>query len=350
MPLYERSLVDIIPDLQADRDRALRIFNSVLDAMEYAHGQKVIHRDLKPENVLLGVNDFTVITDFGLGRALDALTSRATGTGAWVGTFGCMAPEQMTHAGHADTRSDIFSLVRMLYEMLTGEPRLAVQDATKLPVGLAEVVQKCTLTDPDQRFQSIAEMRMALARVTNRKPRAEQSLQELIQKILAESVVTSTDVVRLANLIGLCREDPDLLHTVTVSLPIPAFTELDRNFPEIAKLLVRQFSEKAMKQGWDFNYTDVIGDTCARLYEATEQPEIKGIMAATALEVGASHNRFRVMDIAASLIARARNDTDALAVAHAIRPHNGQFGVVEQRLTVWKLHPALQELFAGADE
>jgi serine/threonine protein kinase len=131
MPLYERSLVHIIPNLPGDRDRALQIFNSVLEAMEYAHGQNVIHRDLKPENVLLGVNDFTVVTDFGLGRALDALTSRATGTGAWIGTLGCMAPEQMAQAAHADARSDIFSLGRMLYEMLTGEPRLAVQDTTK---------------------------------------------------------------------------------------------------------------------------------------------------------------------------------------------------------------------------
>jgi hypothetical protein len=101
-----------------------------------------------------------------------------------------------------------------------------------------------------------------------------------------------------------------------------------------------------MGQGWDFNYTDVIGDTCTKVYEATEQPEIKGLVSATALEVGASHNRFHVMDVAASLIARARSDSDALAVAHAIRPLDRHFGAVEQRLTVWKLHPALQELFA----
>ena len=318
--------------------------------MEYAHGQNVIHRDLKPENVLLGVSDLTVVTDFGLGRALDALTSRATGTGAWIGTLGCMAPEQMTQAAHSDARSDIFSLGRMLYEMLTGEPRWAVQDATKLPIGIAEVVQKCTATQPDQRFQTIAEMRVALARVTSRKPRAEQSLQELTQQILAVGVVSSSDIVRLANLIGLCREDADLLHTVAVSLPKVAFAELDRSFPEIAKLLVRQFSVKAMSQGWDFNYTDVIGDTCTKLYEATEQPEVRGLVAATALEVGVSHNRFHVMDIAANLIASARNDSDALAIGHAIRPLGRHFGAVEQRVTVWKLHPALRELFEEPDD
>lgn len=157
-------------------------------------------------------------------------------------------------------------------------------------------------------------------------------------------------MVQLAKLIGLCREESELLHEVAVKIPVSAFTELDRNFPEISKLLARQFAEKAMGQGWQFAYTDVIGETCARLYGATQQLEIKALMTAAALEVGASHNRFHVMDIAAGLIAGASNDVDALAIAHAIRPLNAHYGAVQDRLTLWKLHPALQELFAGTDQ
>jgi len=346
MKHYALSLVALLPQLQADRERALRIFGLVLEAIEYAHEKSVIHRDLKPENILLGADDSPVVTDFGLGRALDAMTSRATGTGAWVGTLGYMAPEQMNHAAHADSRSDIFSLGRMLYEVLTSEPRWAVQDVTKLPVGLAEVVQKSTLTDPNLRFQSVTEMREALNRVTQQHPRAEESLNALVQKILDQGVFAPADIEELAKWVGICREESELLHEVAIKMPVPVFTELDRSFPEISKLLARKFAERSMGQSWSFAYTDVLGRRCTELYNATQQPEIKGLMTATALEVGVSHNRFYVMDVAAGLISEAKDDADALAIAHAIRPLQHLLGAMEDRLTIWKLHPALGELFS----
>jgi hypothetical protein len=101
-----------------------------------------------------------------------------------------------------------------------------------------------------------------------------------------------------------------------------------------------------MGQGWSFNYTDTIGTVCARLYEATRQPDIKGLMVATAVEVGVSHNRFYVMDVAAGLIAGAGNEKDALAIAHAVRPLQDKLQALKGRLTVWKLHPALAEFFS----
>jgi serine/threonine protein kinase len=344
MPLYECSVLELIPNLLTDRDRALRIFDSVLEAVEYAHGEQVIHRDIKPENVLMGPDDSCVVTDFGLGRALDALTSRATGTGAWIGTIGCMAPEQMTEAGNADGRSDIFSLGRMLYEILAAEPRWAVQDPTKLPVGLAEIVRKCTLTDPNHRFQNVAEVRAALARVTQRQMGAGQSLQALVDKIRNQASFTLADIQELAKLIGLCREESDLLHEVAVKISAFLFNTLDTGFPDISKLLAQQFAKTAISQNWSFGYTDTIGDTCSKIYGATSQPDVKGLMAATALEVGVSHNRFHVMDVAANLIAGSKSEGEALAIAHAISLLN--YRAVEDRLTIWKLHPALQELFA----
>lgn len=346
MPHYERSLLQLMPRLHLDRDRAIRIFLSVLEAIEYAHKEGVIHRDLKPENILLGSDDTPVVTDFGLGRALDALTSRATGTGTWIGTLGYMAPEQMNHAAHADARSDIFALGRMLYEMMTCEPRWAVQDLTKLPVGISEIVQKCTLTDPEQRFQTVADMKKALTRITSQHPQAEQSLDKLAQKILDQNMFTSADVEELAKLIGVCREQSELLHEIAIKIPTAAFTALDESFPEISRLLARRFAERSMEQSWSFSYTDTLGRTCAKLHEATHQPEIKGLMAATALEVGASHNRFYVLDVAAGLIADAKDETEALAIAHAIRTQKGNLAAIQGRLTIWKLHPALAELFA----
>src|SRR6266567_8019791 len=112
MPLCEHSLRELMPTLAGDRKRIAPLFVGILEGMQYAHEQGVIHRDLKPENVLLNDDASIVISDFGLGRALDALTSRATGSGAWIGTPGYMAPEQIKNAANADARSDVFSLGR----------------------------------------------------------------------------------------------------------------------------------------------------------------------------------------------------------------------------------------------
>lgn len=348
MEHHETCLLAILPQLRLERDRALRIFDLILEAIEYAHGRNVIHRDLKPENILLSSDGHPVVTDFGLGRALDALTSRATGTGAFIGTLGYMAPEQMDHAAHADPRSDVFALGRMLYEMLSGESRHAVQDLTKLPVGLAELVQRCTLTDPERRFQTVSEVRVALARLMEQHPRAQENLSALVQRIAESNSFTLADVEKFAGLVGLCREESELLHEIAVKIPLALFAELDRSFPEFSKLLARVFAERSMGQGWSFSYTDVLGRRCAEFYETTSQPEVKGLMVAAALEVGVSHNRFYVMDLAAGLISRATEEADALAIAHAVRPFRHQLVTIEGRLTVWKLHPALGEFFLAS--
>jgi len=110
MPIYRSSLRALIPQIIADRDRIAVIFSAVLEGMAYAHEEGVIHRDLKPENVLLNDDSDLVLSDFGLGRSIDAQTSRMTTTGVILGTMGYMAPEQFGSAKHADQRTDIFAL------------------------------------------------------------------------------------------------------------------------------------------------------------------------------------------------------------------------------------------------
>lgn len=98
MPLYKYSLFDRLSEVIGDKSAIFTIYTAIIEGMEYAHNQGVIHRDLKPENILM--NDFTdiAVSDFGLGRALDAKTSRKTQTGDAFGTFFYMAPEQMIDA------------------------------------------------------------------------------------------------------------------------------------------------------------------------------------------------------------------------------------------------------------
>jgi len=94
----------------------------VASALDCAHRQGIIHRDIKPENILLQEGE-AVVADFGIARAVSvAGGERLTETGLSLGTPAYMSPEQASGDQKIDSRSDIYSLASVMYEMLAGEP------------------------------------------------------------------------------------------------------------------------------------------------------------------------------------------------------------------------------------
>src|SRR5262249_18332578 len=140
-----------------------------------AHAQGLVHRDVKPANILLeeGVERVT-LTDFGLARAADDASLTQSGTIA--GTPQYVSPEQAVGAA-VDHRSDLFSLGSVLYALCTGRPpfrastalgvlKRVVEDTPRpvrdvnpdVPEFLAAVIERLHAKDPDDRFQSAAEV------------------------------------------------------------------------------------------------------------------------------------------------------------------------------------------------
>lgn len=162
-------------------DEAVRIAQQVASALHYAHTRGVVHRDIKPENILLN-GDTAMVVDFGIGLALAAAgASRITQVGELVGTPDYMSPEQATGEAGIDSRTDVYSLGCVLFEMLTGEPPFkgptvaavihqvctqpppsarALREA--VPEALSAVVRKALAKAPTDRFESASAFSQAL--------------------------------------------------------------------------------------------------------------------------------------------------------------------------------------------
>jgi eukaryotic-like serine/threonine-protein kinase len=151
------------------RDR-LALFMHVCRAIQHAHQKGVIHRDIKPANVLVTLIDgepVPKVIDFGVARAVDQrLTERSLFTqfGALVGTLEYMSPEQAAMAGQdVDTRTDVYSLGVLLYELLTGTTPL---ERTKLhEMAYAEILRRIKEDEPPNPSTRLGESREAMASV-----------------------------------------------------------------------------------------------------------------------------------------------------------------------------------------
>ena len=160
----------------ADR---LELFVAVCRAIQHAHHKGIIHRDLKPSNVLVADNGHAQVKviDFGIAKAIDQqLTEKTifTERGQFVGTPEYMSPEQAETSGHdVDTRTDIYSLGVLLYELLTGTTPF---DPTTLRAGGYAGIQRIICEEepprPSTRLSTLGNALIGVARRRHAEPQA----------------------------------------------------------------------------------------------------------------------------------------------------------------------------------
>jgi serine/threonine protein kinase/Tfp pilus assembly protein PilF len=143
--IHGKPLVKYADEHKLNTRQRLELMIQVCDAVHHAHQRGIIHRDLKPCNILVDETGQPKILDFGLARATDsdAQATRQTDMGQLLGTLAYMSPEQVLADPYAlDTRSDVYALGVILYELLAG----------KMPYTLSrhlhEAVRTIQLTDP----------------------------------------------------------------------------------------------------------------------------------------------------------------------------------------------------------
>jgi len=140
---------------------AIEVLRDVARALAYAHGLGVVHRDIKPENLLLTRDGNTLVSDFGIAKALSGGSEdKLTETGLALGTPAYMSPEQVCAEPTIDGRTDIYSLGCVLYEMLAGEPPYTG------PTPQAIVARR--LTEPPPRLRTIRSAPESLEQAVHR--------------------------------------------------------------------------------------------------------------------------------------------------------------------------------------
>ncbi len=213
--------------------RALRLVAQVASALDAAHGRGLVHRDVKPENILVGPDDRTYLSDFGVVKEAAAIGT--TRTGSFIGTIEYCAPEQI-EGRDVDPRADVYALACVLYECLVGTPpfhrssEIAILNAhlhapppklskaaPDLPEGLEPVLAKALSKSPLDRYPSCGDLVAAARAAAAPQPR-------VVRGRLAVSLAVLAAAAALGALLALgieglssraARTPPPLTVTVT---------------------------------------------------------------------------------------------------------------------------------------
>ncbi len=219
------------------------ILASVGDAVAYAHEKGMIHRDLKPANVMIRPNGDPILMDFGVAKMLGG--AQHTATGAVIGTALYMAPEQV-RGEIPDERADIYSLGVMLFEIATGKRPYdgdsaisimmkhindAVPDVRALrddvPQGLADVITRAMAKTREERFQSAAELAMALRGISSA-PSSSAAVTEAPPSAMVVSDLPEATVVETIEPVPAPIPGATVVETVEpVPVPVPGATVVE---------------------------------------------------------------------------------------------------------------------------
>jgi serine/threonine protein kinase len=174
----------------------VKILLGIAMGLEYAHRSGVMHRDIKPANIRILENRTVKIMDFGVAKVIGA-PSVLTGTGVALGSSSYMSPEQVS-GDSVDLRTDIFSFGVLAYELLSyrkpfenenlfrvlemivkEEPEPIGLIVSGIPDGLAALIDRAMRKNPSDRFESMKDVRLALAASHRGEPSGERLLLEV---------------------------------------------------------------------------------------------------------------------------------------------------------------------------
>ena len=336
--------------------RTVEVFFQILDGVAFAHDNGVIHRDLKPENVLFFEDtfgeDWARISDFGLGKRIDAESLTVTQSYVGLGTVPYMPPEQCHDLKRVDRRADIFSLGKVLYELLTHEFPLHVNThSSRLPKRFGYVIGKCLEHDPDARYQTVKELKQDIQLIVSEQKKFEHPQKKISSLIKALDSGHGDEEKTLAAIDAIFDENADDEAFFTKH-----FAELGLHALEVYNTLnPTRFIQRLetfdgyLSDSLPFAYTDTVADLYERVWSITDNIDVRRLILRRLLSMGYYHNRWHVGSVFGKLIKAIDSDEDALIARDVLRSNPSAASWMKSYCEGGML-PVIKEGFPEEDE
>lgn len=348
MPLAQGSLDDALDDVAGQAAEILAIVRQVCAGLTHLHGEGIFHRDLKPANILR-IGQGWAISDFGLAAELQRATTVLTSTGReGLGSYWYTAPEQWTSARDADHLADIYSLGKVLQELLTGLPPVT----SDLPASpLRPVIERATAPRPRDRHQSVSDLLTAVETALDApQGRRWESTEETAKRLLELVRLPKPAVEDLDDLLAwaesLDETDTEEMRALTRVLPWTSSwsirTMWKRDRATFRRIFAR-YCDHVADHGFAFDYCDVLADFTRRVVQEIDSSAMLRSAVQALAELGYGHNRWHVRDVLVALLQSMHDDESAVASVEGLRAAGpGATDWSVQNFSLRSLHPTLR--------
>lgn len=347
MPLAQGSLHAVASEFEGKEMEIAEVMGQLCTGLTYVHENGVLHRDLKPGNVLRTTDGQWAISDFGLARETEGVTTALTWTGDGLGSPLYAAPEQWNAAKTVDARADVYSLGKILQHLVAGQPPLPDDDIPDGP--LKPVIQRATARHA-QRYETPRDLMEAITRALATRP--DWQTDELMAKVLIPIMSTSHPTPSaidefLSWAQGIHPDDRREVLPVLVSMQMPSIRiTWERDSVGFLEVYEKFCDFIADYKDFPFEYCDVLADFCKRVVFAIDDLQILRHTVRALPDLGYHHGRWHVRNTLTSILQYLTTRDRALVALEALQAAGSYPGPVEwsfEEFAIRSLPPLLRD-------
>lgn len=343
MPLAKGSLHEEADRFVGNDSRIAHVMRQICAGVKYAHDRGIFHRDLKPANVLRVGTDTWAISDFGLAREAERTTTALTSTMQGVGTYFFAAPESWRGAKYATAPADIFSLGKLLQNLVTGEIPIDIDP----PEGIfRQVITKATRQRAEDRYRSVDEFVSAieLAVSSPGKWLSPEDRAAGLQEALALEVPPPSALAELVDLVSADEDVVRVMRGAIASMSHGAIEQLWSSDREGLLRVIHRYSAHIRVAQLPFGFCDQVANFFDRAVLVTGDPAVLGDAVGSLIEMGFRHNRWHVHSVVVEILQRVREPEQAAGAAEAVRECSLRaVDVAISDFAAKSLHPIVRE-------